>query len=57
MTMNRTKKITQKFMSKTRKANAKLSGRRKPAYIAKADRIPSEELTDKAIEDVNEALT
>lgn len=55
--MNRTKKITQKFMSKTRKANAKLSGRRKPAYIAKADRMPTEELTEKVIEDVDESLT
>ncbi|MCL1124409.1 DUF2986 domain-containing protein [Shewanella surugensis] len=37
--MNRTKKITQKFMSKTRKANAKLNGRRKTPYIAKAGRV------------------
>ncbi|WP_299489736.1 DUF2986 domain-containing protein [uncultured Shewanella sp.] len=55
--MNRTKKITQKFMSKTRKANAKLSGRKKPTYIAKADRVATEGGTDKVSADIDESLT
>ncbi|WP_298774971.1 DUF2986 domain-containing protein [uncultured Shewanella sp.] len=55
--MNRTKKITQKFMSKTRKANAKLNGRSKPPYIAKADRMPIDVATDKVIGHVDDSLT
>lgn len=55
--MNRTKKITQKFMSKTRKANAKLNGRRKPLYIAKADRVEIEGNVEQVTEHLDESIT
>ncbi|QQX80384.1 DUF2986 domain-containing protein [Shewanella sp. KX20019] len=36
--MNRTKKITKKFMGKAKKANAKKNTSNKPKYISKAER-------------------
>jgi hypothetical protein len=36
--MNRTKKITKKFMGKAKKANAKMNTSNKPKYLSKAER-------------------
>lgn len=36
--MNRTKKITKKFMGKAKKANAKMNTSNKPKYVSKAER-------------------
>ncbi|PKG57648.1 DUF2986 domain-containing protein, partial [Shewanella sp. GutDb-MelDb] len=35
--MNRTKKITKKFMGKAKKANAKMNTSNKPKYVSKAE--------------------
>ncbi|PKG72925.1 DUF2986 domain-containing protein [Shewanella sp. Choline-02u-19] len=49
--MNRTKKITKKFMGKAKKANAKMNTSNKPKYVSKAerDRLEALEVAEKAL--------
>ncbi|MCL1056399.1 DUF2986 domain-containing protein [Shewanella gelidimarina] len=53
--MNRTKKITKKFMGKAKKANSKLHTANKPKYVSKAerDRLEALEIAGKAIQEID----